>query len=301
MTIREAKNRAKEALSATSSSPGLDAEVLLMHVTGFDRTHLLFQRNQSLSAEQEETLASCVERRQTGLSIAYITGHKEFFGYDFLVTQDVLVPKPDTELLVEKALVFIKQRVEQDGFYPPLAICDMCTGSGCAGLSVLKSCDTVLPSPTLTMADISGKALAVARRNAERLLAPQALQNTAFIQSDLFDNISGSFDIIIANPPYIPAEQTVELLKDGRGEPALALNGDVASSNDGLGIMRKLVPQALPHLRAQGVLIVEAGEYNAEKSARLFQAAGLGEVVIFKDLSDQLRCIQGLKGIPTRP
>ena len=306
MTILEAKIYARAELSASSPSPELDAEVLLMYVTGFDRTQLLFGRDSLLAAGQEQALASCLAQRKKGLPVAYITGRKEFFGYDFLVTQDVLIPKPDTELLVENALELIKIKAAER-HDRVLTICDMCTGSGCAGLSVLKACmeEQLVPpayTPALTMVDISSRALDVAKRNAERLLAPWLRQKLSFVQSNLFHNLGGSFDIILANPPYIPAAQTIELLRDGRGEPVLALNGDVdmygnlTSEGDGLGIMRNLVPQAFVHLAPRGVLVVEAGEYNAEETERLFLAAGFKETCILKDLSGQLRDVRGWKG-----
>ena len=288
-----------------SPTPELDADVLLMSVTGRDRTALLFKGDQPLGEAEEADFRAYVKARSTGLPVAYITGHKEFYGYDFLVTPDVLIPKPDTEILVEKALTFVGEKLSarQDRI---LTLCDMCTGSGCVGLGVALAArdggvlarDDAL---ALTLCDISGAALDVARSNADSLCPPSMRRKVKLVRTNLFQAVAGSFDIITANPPYIPAGEVEGLLADGRNEPRLALNGDIdlfgnaTGEGDGLGVMRNLVPQAVEHLAPGGVLLVEAGEYNAEMSEYLFRSAGLKDTGISRDLSGQLRCIYGHK------
>ena len=304
MTVQEAKIYGKNNL-LSSPTPALDTEVLLQFITGFDKTHLLLNRDFELTAEQEEQFFSSIKKRQTGLPIAYITGHKEFFGLDFLVTPTVLIPKPDTELLVELALDVLEDKFRA-GFdrlnqHIP-TVCDMCCGSGCVALSIAKASEQLAncqPEIKFTLVDISEKALEVAKKNAERLLGKE--ESLSFIRSNLFENIPHSFDIIVTNPPYVPHSEAVELLKDGRSEPILALDGDVSEngewsgSEDGLGLIRRLVPQCYEHLNPNGVLIMETGEYNAEKTAELFKKAGFRNVRIEYDMNEMMRDVLGVK------
>ena len=302
MTIQQAKLFAKNILTS-SPSPELDAEVLLSHVTGLTKTELLFGRDRTLSSEQETKFKEYVGRRITGLPVAYITGYKEFFGYDFFVNTDVLIPKPDTEILVQEALSVLEEKIAKK---KNLLLCDIFTGSGCVGLSLFKAAleknlFTKEDAPTLVLADISRKALDTARKNAEHLLPYFYKTNIQFVQTNIFENISESFDIITANPPYIPAKEARELLKDGRSEPLLALDGDVTLSgessgeNDGLTIMRNFIPQAVNHLNPHAFILTEAGEYNAEETVRIFIKHGLKSTCIVRDLEGQLRVVKGAR------
>lgn len=306
MTIQEARKYGFDSLEKTSPSAQLDSDVLLGAVSGFSKTDLLFKRERELSCEEEEKFASYIAARKTGLPVAYITGHKEFYGYDFLVTPDVLIPKPDTELLVEKALEIVKEKC---GGNHLLTVCDMCTGSGCVGISLLLECEKFLPKeklPLVLLADISSSALNIARQNVDMLFSSDAgllhlRDRVRFVRTNLFEAVSGSFDLIVTNPPYIPSKEAYDLLKDGRSEPILALDGDVnlhgdpTGEDDGLGIMRNLVPQAVAQLSPDGVLIAEAGEYNAEMTEYIFRSSGLKDTKIFRDLNGDLRDIFGRK------
>jgi release factor glutamine methyltransferase len=347
MTIQQAKIHGKSEL-VSSPSPELDTAVLLQHITGFDKTHLLLNRDFCLTAEQEAEFLSAIERRKTGFPIAYITGHKEFFGLDFYVTPDVLIPKPDTELLVELALDALEDKFRAKPDAIP-TVCDMCTGSGCVGLSIAKTLSDKASekkettdgtdytdgtagckcggaedfrSLSLTLVDISEKALDIAKKNAERLLKLDERSNVpnrpphfslltpnsslltphlSFVQSNLFENVLPAFDLIVTNPPYVPHSESVELLKDGRSEPLLALDGDVneagesSGSDDGLALIRRLVPQCYQHLNRNGVLIMETGEYNAEATAELFKQAGFRNIHIEYDMNEMMRDVVGVK------
>ena len=326
MTIQQAKNYGKQNLLA-SPTPALDTEVLLQFITGLDKTHLLLERDLVLSEEQESRFLAAIEKRKTGLPVAYITGHKEFFGLDFLVTPDVLIPKPDTELLVELALDALEDKFRANPSTIP-TVCDMCTGSGCVGLSIAKKITTDGTDEhrlSLTLVDISEKALEVARTNASRLFSKESAPHGDgekainschdmdvanfqfstfsfhFVQSNLFENIPHSFDLIVTNPPYVPHTESLELLKDGRSEPLLALDGDVtengeyAHTEDGLSLIRRLVPQCYEHLNRNGVLIMETGEYNAEETAELFKSAGFRTVRIEYDMNEMMRDVVGVK------
>ena len=300
MEIREFKSWAKKHLSS-SPSAALDVSVLLEFFLGKDKTWILLHEKDELTAEQFSKLSGAVAARKTGLPVAYITGRKEFYGYDFFVTPDVLIPKPDTEILVESALTEILQKIqgEKNGIS---SICDICTGSGCVGLSVIKSLSerneiSSAKVPELTLSDISSAALLIAEKNAKNLLSKELFQKINFVESDLFSAIPKRFDMILSNPPYIPSKMVDELLKDGRSEPRLALDGDAYEepSNDGLSIIRRLVPQCMEHLNEGGILILEAGEYNALETKAIFEKSGFSHVKIIKDLEDQERDVYGEK------
>ncbi len=301
MTILEAKKFGKSTLTKSPSAV-LDTEVLLKAVLDKDKTYLLFNPQQELSPEEEERFRAYLNMRQTGLPVAYILGHKEFFAYDFVVTPDVLIPKADTEILVEKGFEVLEDKCQSNHI---LTILDMCTGSGCVGISLYKyAVENHLfkkeNAPLLILADISDKALEIAGRNVERLL-PEFSHRISLVRTNLFQMIAGSFDLILSNPPYIPSVEARALLSDGRNEPLLALDGDIdlkgnnTNDNDGLGIMRNLVPQAYNFLAPKGVLLCESGEYNAEMTQYLFQQAGLKNTEIFTDLEGQLRVTKGIK------
>lgn len=312
MTLQELKSKIIEKLSKTSPSPKLDAEVLLSHCLGFSKTELLLKRNYEVPADKEVWLRDATNRRATGLPVAYITGHKEFYGYDFIVSPDVLIPKPDTEILVERAVDIILSMMDARG-ENLLTVCDMCTGSGCIAIAVAKTLledERVAPDqlPKFTLADISEPALDIARHNAAALLSKHGnlvMSRFNFVRTNLFDAITDAikYDVILSNPPYIPHTMVDELLRDGRSEPRLALDGDITltgdracaddgqTKDDGLEIIRNLIPQAQAHLAPRGTVLMETGEYNAEAAAALAAAAGFN-TEIHRDLEGQLRVVE---------
>lgn len=301
MEIREFKSWAKKHLSS-SPSAALDVSVLLEFFLGKDKTWILLHEEDELTAEQFSKLSEAVFARKTGLPVAYITGRKEFYGYDFFVTPDVLIPKPDTEILVESAILKITEKINEEGKNGISSICDICTGSGCVGLSAIKSLSerNEIPSaklPELTLSDISSAALLIAEKNAKNLLSKELFQKINLVKSDLFSAIHKKFDMILSNPPYVPSKMVDELLKDGRSEPRLALDGDAydVPSNDGLSLIRRLVPQCMEHLNEGGILIVETGEYNALETKTIFEKSGFSYVKIIKDLEGQARDVYGEK------
>ena len=298
MKITEFKKSAVDDLTPFSTTPQLDADVLIQHAFSYSKTELLLNLDKPIDNEKLAWLNDAVSKRKKGFPIAYITCHKEFYGYDFFVTPAVLIPKPDTEILVERAIdiIITKMEVQQNKI---LTVCDMCTGSGCIALSVLKSLkeNHDIPKsmlPKFTLADISQPALEIAKKNAESLL-PQT-DIVRFIQTNLFEMLPHSFDVILSNPPYIPHKMVDVLLKDGRGEPRLALDGDVKldgtrCGDDGLEIIRNLIPQAKAHLSPRGTILIETGEYNAENAEKIAQSFGF-KTRIHKDLEGQLRIVE---------
>ena len=306
MTISQARKFALSELKF-SPSPILDADVILKWILKCDQTFILFHSETELSEQQKNIFCSSIEKRKTGLPVAYITGIKEFFGYDFEVDKNVLIPKPDTELLVENAVNFIEEKFHAASDCKILSVCDMCSGSGCVGILKFIEEKKIIPKsllPKIIFADISKKTLDIAKKNSLRLLSEFAFEKTVFVQSNLFENLgqsrNGLFDVIVSNPPYIPYSQTVELLKDGRSEPSLALcgdidlNGNLTNFDDGLEIIRNLIFQSVDFLNPGGILILETGEYNAFQTKKIMEDSEFKDVKIYKDLEGQFRNVSGI-------
>lgn len=309
MTLKEFKIFACNELCSSQkktskNSALLDINVLLEHCLCKSKTWILLNPDYLLSKDLLDWLKNAIELRKTGLPIAYITGRKEFFGLDFFVTPDVLIPKPDTEILVENAVNLIKEKIIANP-NRILTVCDMCTGSGCIGISVLKTIasDSALKErlPLFVLADISENALKIAKKNVQAILLPDEQERVRFCRTNLFENIGYTFDAILTNPPYVPSKLVDELLKDGRKEPRLALDGDItltgekSTSSDGLELIRNLVPQAYSHLAYGGLFFMETGEYNAKKARELCALSGFKNTSIICDLENQFRVVTGTK------
>lgn len=309
MTIEDFKKIALNELK-NSPSPLLDVNVLLEHFLGLNKTQILLNYKKEILPEQEDFLLQAVQKRKTGLPIAYITGKKEFFGYEFDVSPAVLIPKPDTEILVERGIEIILEKMEN---HPDtiLTVCDMCTGSGCIGISVAKTLIDVYkiePAdlPKFTLVDISPAALEIAMQNVKKLDVPS--DKVRFVRSNLFEQFSNdggwTFDVILTNPPYVPHAMVEQLLQDGRSEPRLALDGDVCAqkkdgfmpgdfsqTDDGLEIIRSLLPQCYNHLCPEGVILMETGEYNALDAQKIASSHRF-RTVLHKDLEGQFRVVE---------
>ena len=290
------------------SSLTLDADVLLQHFLNKPRAWLFAHDDTDISSIRKAFCAA-VERRCTGLPVAYITGEKDFWGLPFHVSPDVLIPKPDTELLVERSLAIIREKAAALLPEQNLFILDPCTGSGCVAISILHTLESEgIRNIRCIAIDIFPAALAIARLNAERLLSAETQTRLHIIEGDMRtlpetiarfeESLSSSsliakptlFDLIAANPPYVPSALTQELLKDGRNEPALALDG----GSDGLDFIRILTNNTCTVLNCNGVLLSEVGEYHAQAASKLFETAGFSDVRIHQDLTSQDRLIEGV-------
>ncbi|MCL2381102.1 MAG: peptide chain release factor N(5)-glutamine methyltransferase [Treponema sp.] len=281
MTIRETLAQGKRLLQAPSPSscidtPALDAALLLGEVLGMGRAGLILHEHDPVTDAERERYMGLVSRRRGGECTAYILGRREFRGLDFTVNPSVLVPRPDTETLVEAALEYIDGR----GGAGPLALLDLCTGSGALAIS-LKS---ERPFLQVTASDICAGALETGRGNAQGILGPDSIR---FIQSDLFQNIHGAFDIIVSNPPYIPSGELSALPPEVRREPHLALDG----GGDGLELVRKIIARSPRHLSPGGILLLEAGSGQMPEIRSLLEAGGFGGVSARKDLAGRDRVI----------
>lgn len=235
-------------LGAVTDTPRLDAELLLMHVLGQRREYLIAHDTDTLSPQQIEQFDAAVEERMKGVPIPYLTGSRAFYDRDFIVTPDVLIPRLETEHLVEAALEWARGRDR-------LRVVDVGTGSGVIALTLAKH----LPFADVIACDVSESALDVARRNAN------GLANISFIRSDLLDGVPGRFDLICANLPYIATAEMLTL-DVSRYEPHLALDGGV----DGLDPMRRLITAVPDRLNRPGLLLMEHG---ADQGAAMLEFA----------------------------
>lgn len=274
---------ARESPLVASPSPALDAEVILSRLLGVSRSTLLAHPELPL-AERETDFLRAIARRATGFPVAYLVGVREFWGLPFIVTPAVLIPKEDTETLVERACAIIRARAAGDPG-KTIRVLDVCTGSGCVAIALKKE----IPALEVAATDISPGALAVARENGERLVGKGAI---AFSLGDLRDGLpptAGGWDLIVSNPPYVPDAVAKALLEDGRSEPLLALAGGA----DGLDLVKALASEAKKALCPGGIFLVETGEYNAGDAASFLRETGFAGVVVHRDLEGQDRVVEG--------
>ena len=285
MTVREALTRVKAELAGAGvESPALDARLLLAEVLGVDRSSPVVAAGGSADPIGPGRLAeffALARRRAAGECVAYLLGRKEFYGLEFAVNQSVLVPRPETETLVEAAL----ERLSAGDGRPPRAL-DLCVGSGAVAVAVKR----LAPEVEVWAADVCPRALETAKANAARLLPPGAIR---FFLGDLFEALSGegpaTFDLIASNPPYVPSGEIPGLSPEVRGEPALALDG----GPDGLSPIREIVARAPGFLRPGGTLALEADPRQMREIAALMEAAGFAGARTRRDLSGAERVIEG--------
>jgi release factor glutamine methyltransferase len=276
-------------------SPRLDAEVLAAHALGVTRVQLYVQFDRPLGADELGALRELVKRRQAGESVAYITGKKEFFGIELAIDARALVPRPDTETLVDEALARLAALGDSDR---PARLVDVGTGSGAVAIAIAdmttkaaaKSVEVpARPAVEIFASDVSPDALALARANAERHGAA-----ITFLEGDLDQPLGAHapFDVIVANLPYIPSADIAGLAAEVRAEPRLALDG----GDDGLVLVRRLVAATPALLRAGGALALEIGAGQAAATAALLSAAGFVDVRLRRDLGEIERVVSGVKG-----
>ena len=276
----------KRLSESATASPSLDAMLLLAFVLETSKNDLFVHDSDMVPDSKADAFKKFIERRLKGEPIAYITGLKAFWKHDFYVDPSVLIPKPDTEMLVEKAVQILRQKKEKK----ELCIADVCTGSGCIAVSVYSELMELLSSDEYDIkffaTDISDKALSVAKKNADSILGSG--HKLSFLKGDLLEPILHTglqFDLIMSNPPYVPSKIVTELLQDGRNEPELALDG----GEDGLKLIRQMIPQVWNALAKNGILLVETGEYNADETRTLLKKQGFVNISTDTDLGGQQR------------
>lgn len=306
MTYQECYREGQTALAqAGIEEAALDARLLLEYVCGTNRNDLLVHGEQPVAQDQYRSFLALIEKREKRIPLQHLTGTQDFMGLIFQVNEHVLIPRQDTEILVEEVLKNL-----HDG----MSVLDMCTGSGCILISLLhysNACSGV-------GADVSEEALQAAIKNAEKLLPghrivsgkntaagpgmPEERNKTAakeqkaeaglvqFVKSDLFAQVPGGFDIIVSNPPYIPTSVIDTLMPEVREhEPRRALDG----AEDGLYFYRKIIRESRRYLLQGGMLFLEIGYDQAEAVSALMQDAGYKEVQVVKDYAGLNRVVYG--------
>ncbi len=280
MTIQDALAMAVEYLAQNrESDKKLDAQTLLMHVLGCDRTHVIAHPERQLTALELEDYEDIVVKRARGVPLQYITGHQEFWGLDFLVTPAVLIPRPQTEHVVEATLEIVREHYanRRDG---ELQLLDVGTGAGTIALALAHT----LPQARVLATEISEPALDVARKNSERL---GLTDHVSFQQADLLTGVAlDSIDIVAGNPPYIGRKETLGVQRQVREhEPDVALFG----GESGMEVFERLLPQMHFVLKEHGWFALEMGYTQEEPMRKLIASDGRWV---------QMRIVPDLQGIP---
>ncbi|UTW55747.1 peptide chain release factor N(5)-glutamine methyltransferase [Kordiimonas sp. SCSIO 12610] len=278
------ENAVTKVANAGSSSPQFDVELLCEHVFGLDRTQQIMKRHETVSKHQETIFQALVDRRCNAEPVAYIIGEQEFWSLPFRVNEHTLIPRPDTETLVEVAL----KRIPVSAWKPRLL--DIGVGSGCVLLSIL----TELTEAIGIGCDISTGALEVARGNADRLGLSKRVEffELDILNEQMIDDLKalGPFDVIVSNPPYIPDADIKDLMPDVKDyEPLSALEG----GDDGLLFYRKITQLAPLLLNDGGLLAFEVGIKQSEDVASLMREQGLTSIEVKNDLGGVPRVVSG--------
>lgn len=305
MTLRTGYTEAKRRLEESGiEEASLDAWLLLEHVTGISRASYYADPDREMSPDEWRRYSELVGRRAERVPLQHITGTQEFMGLVFEVNEHVLIPRQDTEILVEQALAFIGSGKVPAAENSQTRILDMCTGSGCILLSVMHWAESYRQKALRragdtdrggekqdiiiegTGADISPKALAVAEKNARRLGI-----SAGFVESDLFGAVRGKYGMILSNPPYIRSDEIKDLQEEVKlHDPVIALDG----REDGLYYYRRIVRESRSYLEEGGVLLFEIGCDQAEAVSGLMSGAGFSEITVKKDLAGLDRVVSGV-------
>lgn len=278
MTYRECYEQGCRTLQAAGiEEAALDARLLLEAVCGTNRNDLLVHGEQPVAPEAEEKYLNWIRQRAEHIPLQQLTGEQDFMGLTFAVNEHVLIPRQDTEILVEEVLKEL-----HDG----MRILDMCTGSGCILLSLLhysNDCEGL-------GVDLSAEALEVAGRNVLKVLTPEKAEHAHFLQSDLFEKVEGKFEIIVSNPPYIASAEVDRLMPEVRDhEPRMALDG----TEDGLEFYRRIIAEAGQYLVSSGMLFFEIGYDQGQAVSELMREHGYREVQVVQDYAGLDRVVYG--------
>ena len=275
MKIEELLRYGKEKLEKQKvEDASIISRILMQYVLKIDRNKLIINKNDNVDINKENEYKEYIETIMKGTPIQYITNNQEFMRLNFYVDENVLIPQPDTEILVEEVIksIDIKENIE---------ILDMCTGSGCIGISLAKN----IENTKVTLVDISKEAIEIAKKNAIQ----NAVENkVTFIQSDMFENVKGKFDIIVSNPPYIKTDIIQTLDKQVQNEPHIALDG----GEDGLDFYKILINEAHKYLKKDGKIFLEIGYDQKQEVENLAkQSKHYKKIETIKDLSQNDRVI----------
>jgi len=280
MTIKEILDFGRQSLTqAGIEYPGLEAEILLSAILDQDRVYFYTHSQELVDLKQAETYRSVIKRRGQLEPVAYILGKKEFMGMDFFVNRDVLIPRPDTEPMVEYLIHYL-----QVNFPEGAKILDLCTGSGAIGIAIKKH----YQKGAVSLSDFSGAALAVTKINANQLVK----DDLSLYQGDLFAAIpeAQTFHLIVSNPPYISQAEMKKLSRDIiEYEPHMALDGGAS----GLDFYRRIIEEAYLFLEKDGLLALEIGDSQSGTVMEMLKNSGYQEIQTIRDLGGHIRCVTG--------
>ena len=276
MRLAEIKSSLVAILEQNSDVENAPRElsIIIEDVTGLDKIKQILEPNIDIDDNSLCIIKEKINLRKNHTPLSYIIGKREFYGLNFYVSSDTLIPRPDTETIVEEAINEIKVLKKPK-------VLDLCTGTGAIGISIKANtnCD-------ITLSDISNKALEVTRKNAEALINNEC----KIVQSNLFENIDDKFDIVVTNPPYLTAQWYDEVTEEVKHEPKLAL---VSSGDDGLDLIREIIKSAPKHLKNGGILLIECDYRQTKLCAKLLETANFTNIKIIKDLAQKERVVRG--------
>ena len=287
MNIKQALEYGIELLNKNNiESPNLKTRMLLANILNKNKEYLLIHDTEELNISNINKYKEDIQKLANGIPIQYIINKQEFMGLEFYVDKNVLIPQPDTEILVEEVINICKEQNANK----KIKILDLCTGSGAIGISIannIKNCE-------MTLSDISYDALEIAQKNSVIVedigedIGDSQKSNIRTIQSDLFEKIEGKFDIIVSNPPYIETKTIQTLDKEVQMEPKLALDG----GEDGLDLYRRIIKEAYKYLNNNGTLALEIGYNQKDKVINLIKASNMYKGIYSKkDLSNNDRIV----------
>lgn len=279
MTYRQARLEAASRLRDVGvENETAESGFLLEAACGVGMNRFLLCQMDEMTEEEENAYFALTAKRCERIPLQHLTGEQEFMGLRFKVNEHVLIPRQDTEVLVEEAIRILGQSAVAE---MSMSVLDLCTGSGCIAVSIKSFC----PNVNITASDVSKEALAVATENAKRNHT-----EVTFLESDLFSAITGPFDMIVSNPPYIPSSVIPTLMPEVRDhEPHLALDG----TEDGLHFYKEITKSAASHLNPRGYLLFEIGYDQGEAVAELMRQHGFTEIEIIPDLTGLDRVVKG--------
>ena len=304
MTVEQLYKECSRVIGNASDTPALDARIIIQYALGLDDSAFMLKGPQEVPSIDAARILGMSHSRRDGTPVAYITGHRGFFMDDFLVNESTLIPRADTEVLVEHAIskskpitLYKADNIAHTPVNRPLfSILDLCCGTGCIGISLAKTLALELEKHIeLTLSDISEGAATVCRQNASNILGacnPCKRSKVCWkvVTGDLFSTVGDSlFDIIVTNPPYIRSDVIPTLDEQVRNEPLLALDG----GDDGLDAICRIVEDAPKHLVTGGWMLMEIGFDQGDAVKRLFASAGFVDVCVEKDLGGRDRVVIG--------
>ena len=288
MKIKELIEKGIEELNKNNIEDAtLKVRLTLANLLDVYKEYLMMHDDVEVAPLICDTYFLCVDELAKGKPVQYIIKKQEFYGYDFYINENVLIPQPDTELLVEETLSLIKKEIEEREKNEEITLLDLCTGSGIIGESICKKMNEEGKNIIVSLSDISRDALDVAEINSKRLEI-----NVNIIESDLFENINSKYDVIVSNPPYIKTDVIGTLSKEVQNEPLIALDG----GKDGLFFYRRIISKSKNFLNDNGLLLLEIGYDQKDEVMKIFKEEGFENIYSKKDYSGNDRIVVARKG-----